>query len=115
MFDNRGVRANNGEEVLGHSGGIYVPVVMMDLSIVCSPEKEATWLSLWGGVKPAVSEEPTSGSATKLWNCPAGYFTVGVPMRQTEGVMVQNEVTPPQVGDVRGPLRKERTYSIIVR
>ena len=43
---------------------------------------------MWGGVKPAVSEEPTPGSAAKLWDCPAGYFTVGVPMRQKEGVMV---------------------------
>ena len=41
LFDNRGVRANGGEEVLGYGGGIYVPVVMRDLSIVCSPEQEA--------------------------------------------------------------------------
>ena len=70
LFDNRGVRANGGEEVLGHGGGIYVPVVMRDLSIVCSPEQEAKRLSLWGGVKPGVSEEPTPGSAGKLWDSP---------------------------------------------
>ena len=56
LFDNRGVRANGGEEVLGYGGGIYVPVVMRDLGIVCSPEQEARYLSLWGGVKPAMSE-----------------------------------------------------------
>ena len=50
LFDNRGFRANGGEEVLGCGSGIYVPVVMRDLSIVCSPEQEAKWLSLWGGV-----------------------------------------------------------------
>ena len=26
LFDNKGVRANGGEEVLGFGGGIYVPV-----------------------------------------------------------------------------------------
>ena len=88
LFDNTGVRANGGEGVLGYGGGIYVPVVMRYLSIVCSPEQEARYLSLWGGVKPAVSEEPPPGSASKLWDCPAGHFTVGVPMRQKEGVMV---------------------------
>ena len=30
LFDNRGVRANGGEEVLGHGGGIYVLVVMRE-------------------------------------------------------------------------------------
>ena len=52
LFDNKGVRANGGEEVLGYGGGIYVPVVMRDLSIPHSPEQEAGYLSLWGGVKP---------------------------------------------------------------
>ena len=74
--------------MLGYGGGIYVPVVMRDLSIVRNPEQEAKHLSLWGGVKPAVSEKPTPGSAARLWDCPAGYFTVGVPTRQKEGVMV---------------------------
>ena len=74
--------------MLGHGGGIYVPVVMRDLSIVCNPEQEAKWLSLWGGVKPEVSEELVPGSAAKLWDCPAGYFTVGVPMMQKDGEMV---------------------------
>jgi hypothetical protein len=73
---------------LGYGGGIYVPVVMRDLNIVCSPEQEAKRLSLSGGVKPGVSEEPTPWSAAKLWDCPPGYFTVGVPMRQKEGAMV---------------------------
>ena len=62
-----------------------MPVVTRDLSIVCSPEQEARYLSLRGGVKPAMSEEPTSGSAAKLWDCPVGYFTLGVPMRQKDG------------------------------
>ena len=80
LFDNKDVRANGGEEVLGYGGGTYVPVMMRDLSIVCSPKQEAKWLSLWGGVKPALSEELTPGSAAKLWDCPPGYFTVGVPV-----------------------------------
>ena len=88
LFDNKGVRANGGEEVLGYGGGIYVPVVMRDLSIPHSPEQEAGYLSLWGGVKPGVSEEPTPGSAAKLWDCPPGYFTVGVPVMQTDRTMV---------------------------
>ena len=66
LFDNKGVRANGGEEVLGHGGGIYVPVIMRDRSIVCSPEQEAGYLSLWGGVKPDESEELVPGSAAKL-------------------------------------------------
>ena len=54
LFDNRGVRANGGKEVLGYGGDIYVPVVMRDLSIVCSPEQEARYLSLWGGAACSV-------------------------------------------------------------
>ena len=78
LFDNRDVRAIGEEEVLGHGGGIYVPVVMRDLSIVCNPKQEARYLSLWGGVKPAVSEEPlpestgsckTALQATSRWVC----------------------------------------------
>ena len=38
--------------MLGHGGGIHVPVVMKDLTIACSPEQEARYLRLWGGVKP---------------------------------------------------------------
>ena len=38
LFDNKGVRANGGEEVLGLGGNVYVLVVMRDLSIACSPE-----------------------------------------------------------------------------
>ena len=75
LFDNRDVRANGGEEVLGHGGGIYVPMVMRDLNIVCSPEQEAKYLSMWGGVKPDESEELVPGSVGKLWDCLAGYFT----------------------------------------
>ena len=41
-----------------------------------------------GGVKPEVSEELAPGSVGKLWDCPAGYFTVGVPMMQKDGEMV---------------------------
>ena len=71
LFDNKGVRANGGEEVLGHGGSIYVPVVIRDLSIVCSSEKEAKWLSMWGGVKPEESKELIPGSVGKLWDCQA--------------------------------------------
>ena len=35
-----------------------------------------------------MSEEPTPESAGKPWDCPAGYFTVGVPMWQKDGEMV---------------------------
>ena len=37
LFNIRCARTNGGEEVVGHGGGIYVPVVMWDLGIVCSP------------------------------------------------------------------------------
>ena len=53
--------------------------------IVCSSEQEAKYLGLWGVVKPEVSEELVSGSAGKLWDCPAGYSTVGVQMMQKMG------------------------------
>ena len=70
--------------MLGHGGGIYVPVVMRDLNIACSPEQEATYLSLRGGVKPDMSEELGPGGEVKLWDCPTGYFTVGVPMLKAD-------------------------------
>ena len=43
---------------------------------------------MWGGVKPDESEELVPGGVGKLWDCPAGYFTVGVPMLQKDGEMV---------------------------
>ena len=74
--------------MLVHSGGIYVPVAMRDLSIACSPEQEAEWLHMWGGVEPDMSEELVPGCVGKLWDCPAGYFTVGVPMLRADREMV---------------------------
>ena len=88
LFDNKVVRANGGEEVLGHGGGIYVPVTMRDLDIACNPEKEAKWLDMWGGVKPDVSEELVPRCVGKLWDCLAGYFTVIVPMLRADREMV---------------------------
>ena len=38
MFDNREVRANEGEEVVGSGGGMYVPIVMRNLDF-------ESWLS----------------------------------------------------------------------
>ena len=74
------VRVNGDEEVLGHDGGIYVPVARRGLNVACSPEQEAKYPGLWGGVKPDMSEELGPIDEVKLWDCPAGYFTVGVPM-----------------------------------
>ena len=69
MFDNRGVRANEGEEVVGSGGGMYVPVVMRNLDSECNQEQKAQWVKLWDGAEPEGSKElgqamkPTSGTA----------------------------------------------------
>ena len=78
MFDNKGVRANEDEEVLGFGGGMYVPImiVMRDLDQSCSKERKAQW----DGAEPEMSEELGPGNGAKFWDCPAGYFIVGVPM-----------------------------------
>ena len=89
LFDSKGVRANSGEEVLGYGGGFYVPILMKHLNI--AGEKDAEHLKLWGGVKPGYSVESGPGGVdgvTQLWDCPAEYFTVGVPMKQGDGVEV---------------------------
>ena len=78
MFESRGVRANGGEKVLGTGGGMYVPLLMKDLNR--SDEEKAQWLEMWGGVEPVGSEELGPGQGIQFWDCPAGYFTVGVPM-----------------------------------
>ena len=86
LFDNGGVRANGGEAVLGRGGGIYVPMIMKHLNVV--GEKDAEHLKLWGGVRPGYSDDSGPGGAdevTQLWDCPAGYFTVGVPMLMGDG------------------------------
>ena len=44
IFDNKGVRANEDEEVVGFGGGMYVPIVVKDLDYGCSQEKKAQWL-----------------------------------------------------------------------
>ena len=80
MFDNRGVRANEGEEVQGNGGGMYVPIVMRNLGVGSTQEQKAQWLQLWGEVEPEGSEELGPGEGVLLWDCPAEYFTVGVPM-----------------------------------
>ena len=49
MFDNRGVQANEDEEVLGFGGGMYVPIVMRHLGLDCSQERKAQWLKQWDG------------------------------------------------------------------
>ena len=86
LFDNSGVRANGGEAVLGRGGGIYVPMIMKHLNV--EGEKDAENLKLWGGVRPGYSDDSGPGGAddvTQLWDCPAGYFTVGVPMLMGDG------------------------------
>ena len=85
MFESKGVRANGGEKVLGSGGGMYVPLLMHDLqqgSTISnrSAVEEAQLLELWGGVRPDGSEEIGPGQGIEFWDCPAGYFTVGVPM-----------------------------------
>ena len=61
---------------------------MRDHSIVCSPEQEAEWLSMWGGVKPVKSEGLVPGCVGKPWDCPTGYFTVNVPILEEDKEMV---------------------------
>ena len=50
MFDNKGVQANEDEEVLGYGGGFYVPNKMKDLEIGITEEQKAEMLKLWGRV-----------------------------------------------------------------
>ena len=54
-FDNRGVQANEDEEVLGYGGGMYVPILMKDLDIGITEEQKAKMLELWrwGGARGA--------------------------------------------------------------
>ena len=68
MFDNRGVQANEDEEVLGFDGGMYVPIVMKDLDCGCSHEKEAQLLKQWGGadLEPKMSEELGPGNGIQF-------------------------------------------------
>ena len=90
LFDCSGVRANAGEEVLGYGGGFYVPILMKHLNFT-NAEVDAEHLRLWGGVKPGYSDDSRPGGndgVTELWDCPAQYFTVGVPMVQEDGVVV---------------------------
>ena len=89
LFHNKGVRAAGGEEVLGYGGGFYVPMVMKHLNI--AGEKDAEHLKLWGGVQPGWSDESGpggNGGEVQLWDCPADYFTVGVPMLLGDGKKV---------------------------
>ena len=62
MFDCKGVRANEDEEVLGHGGGMYVPVVMRNLANNDEHQKRAQWLEMWGGAEPEGSEELGPGN-----------------------------------------------------
>ena len=80
MYDSRGVRANEDEEVLGTGGGMYVPVVMRNLASNDENQKKAQWLEMWGGAEPVGSEELGPGNGIEYWDCPAEYFIVGVPM-----------------------------------
>ena len=80
VFESRGVRPNGGEKVLGSGGGMYVPVLMNNLANNDESQKEAEWLEMWGGVKPEGSGELGPGQGIQYWDCPAQYFTVGVPM-----------------------------------
>ena len=48
MYDSKGVRANEDEEVLGTGGGMYVPVVVRDLANSDESQKKAQWLEMWG-------------------------------------------------------------------
>ena len=57
---------------------MYVPLLMNNLNR--SAEEKAQWLELWDGVEPDGSEELGPGQGIQYWDCPAGYFTVGVHM-----------------------------------
>ena len=52
MYDSKGVRANEDEQVLGTGGGVYLPVVMRNLANNVESQKKTQWLETWGGVKP---------------------------------------------------------------
>ena len=82
MFNNRDVQANEDEEVLGFGSGMYVPihVGMKDLYYGCNQEQQAQWLKMWDGAERDMLEELGPGNGVQFWDCPAGYFTVRVPM-----------------------------------
>ena len=67
MFDNRGVQANEDEEVVGFGGGMYVPIVMKDLDYGCNQEKKAQMMELWGGAEPEMSEGLEPGNGVQFW------------------------------------------------
>ena len=122
LFDSKGVRANAGEEVLGYGGGFYVPILMRHLNLRASAVA-AEHQELWGGEQPGYSEESGPGGddgVTQLWDCPAEYFTVGVPMVQGDGVVVVHNLCvsmswctletlrePERLGNLRGDWRLE--------
>ena len=123
LFDSKGVRANAGEEVLGYGGGFYVPILMRHLNLRDGAEA-AEHQKLWGGEEPGYSEESgprEDDGVTRLWDCPAEYFTVGVPMVQ-DGVEVVHNLCvsmswctletlrePERLGCLRGDWRIEGT------
>ena len=57
-----------------------MPVVMRNLANSDENQKKAQWLEMWGGAEPMGSEELGPGNGIEYWDCPAEYFTVGVPM-----------------------------------
>ena len=69
-------------------GGMYVPITMHDMIIGITKEQEERIMELWGGDKPEVSEELGPGKGGHVWNSPAGYFTVGVPMLMVDRKVV---------------------------
>ena len=123
LFDSKGVRANAGDEVLGYGGGFYVPILMRHLNLRDGAEA-ADHQKLWGGEEPGHSEESgprEDDGVTRLWDCPAEYFTVGVPMVQ-DGVEVVHNLCvsmswctletlrePERLGCLRGDWRIEGT------
>ena len=68
-FGNRGVQANEGGGVLGHGGGMYVPILMKDLDVGITEEQKAKMLELWGGVEPEGPKWLRAGSGCLFGGC----------------------------------------------
>jgi len=80
MFDCMGLAPNRKEEMEGAGGGCYVPIRMRDITGDWTPEQETAIKELWGGAMPMGSEDHGPGNGVRYWDCPAEYFTIGVPM-----------------------------------
>ena len=63
---------------------MYVPILMKDMNIGTTEEQKSEIIKLWDGMEPESSEEVGPGNGGLFWNCPTGYFTVGVLMLMTD-------------------------------